>query len=288
MLLELTKELKNEIYTLFGKSKVYFIANGLIIHFPEFYIKNTKGQKHKILDLYVRIRMADRYNFYFEGIRTTLTRAEFRKAYSHSHLGTNPSVRNEFQSFCRGEIFGVLCSNFINKPTHHNFMIIMHMLHTYVETESSSGGPHRHMANIYCGSSYVGYKSSLGCVPANNLVITVQEDPLVIKCVDIIEDDQLVERLDPDDFKGNFSEELKMNVSEEYSAECTIPAQTLKLYQPFKFKTKNISEFTVLPNVVLNVEDLNAEPGKLNPRKKKSIIRDINLDLNKKIKAYLK
>ena len=123
-----------------------------IIHFPEIQIVNSKNQKHKIYDLYVRVCFSSdgKMNGNPKGLRATVTDGEIRVRYTHSHLSTvDYSGHIPFGNFClgEGEINNVI-AKLVQKYDETNFRIFCVLLSSYLSWESLEGGPFRNMADI--------------------------------------------------------------------------------------------------------------------------------------------
>ena len=62
---------------------------GILIRFPEVTIKNSRLKSHVIKDLIICLPLACRRNLLpatLRGVRLTVTPAELKKRYQHSHL----------------------------------------------------------------------------------------------------------------------------------------------------------------------------------------------------------
>ena len=74
----------------FGENRVDIIettntGTSVYIWFPKETISNSKGQKHTIYDLYIKIDFVNSIFVDMRTIRTSFTLAELHSGYSHSH-----------------------------------------------------------------------------------------------------------------------------------------------------------------------------------------------------------
>lgn len=130
----------------------------LYVCYPEIEIVNTSGDKHKITDLFVRMRLHQPDNIRrlqypsISGMRMSASEGELQGRYLHSHLPTaNPSSYNSFSNFCLGS--GPI-KRHLQKCTFASFTLIdfkllMTNLDTYVRYESTNTAPYitfKHLA----------------------------------------------------------------------------------------------------------------------------------------------
>jgi len=135
----------------------------ILIHFPEITIKNDKDQ-HLIRNMYVRLFLRPNGTLasYIQGMRTTLTEAEFVSSYVHSHLPRlSPSVMT-FHTFCTGvgeinQVLALLNTRF----TSENFMMLLMHIKNYLEWESKEGHPYMFMENVFSRSDRLSTYNSL-------------------------------------------------------------------------------------------------------------------------------
>ena len=134
------------------------IVHGIVIHFPDVTIRNSREKKHNIKDLFVRIPLQTtekslRVNR-LEGGRTTFTKAEYDSNYYHSHLNNSaPSSSGTapyFNSFCTGSGEINIHELAINSDgfTEKSFIQYLLAIVTLVNWESLEGTPYREMTSI--------------------------------------------------------------------------------------------------------------------------------------------
>lgn len=130
------------------------ISYQIIIHFPEVTIKNGK-KDHLIRNMYVRlfVRSDGLLSPYIQGMRATVTEAEFLSQYVHSHLPRLIPTNIIFHSFCTGvgEINQVLAL-LNSKYTSANFMMLLMHIKNYLEWESLEGHPYMFIENVFTRS----------------------------------------------------------------------------------------------------------------------------------------
>lgn len=152
----------------------------IIIHFPEVTIRND-SHKHLIRDIYVRafLKPSGLISPYLQGIRATLTEAEFVSQYIHSHLPRLNAKRITFHPFCTGigEINQVLA--LLNtKYSSANFMMFLMHIKNFLEWESKEGHPHMHMENVFTRSDNMSHHNALSDyhaeVAGNEILNTVR------------------------------------------------------------------------------------------------------------------
>ena len=134
-------------------------ANGadrykLTIHFPEIIIRNSKGRKHTITNLYVAFFFNElmEHTSGWHGIRGTLSLEEAASGYSHSHLSRSCW---SWSGFClgSGEVTNIYADLIAAKFNPDTFRKAMLALLSYVEWESLEGGPYIQMSDIMGRSS---------------------------------------------------------------------------------------------------------------------------------------
>ena len=146
----------------------------ILLHFDDIIITNSKKNKHRIKDLYVRFKVKEISGKLLisgiDGIRTTFTIPELKVGYSHSHLSSRTIMSKEkdqsdneylmklarlqciYNSFCLGQaskgsvnwILDKLGTGF-NITYFHMFLI---QIKSYVRWESISGVPYIRMERI--------------------------------------------------------------------------------------------------------------------------------------------
>jgi hypothetical protein len=122
-----------------------------IIHFPEIIITNG-SKSHKITNIFVKffIRPDGKIHPFIYGMRSTLTEAEYKSLYLHSHLRTLASGKIYFKPFCTGvgeinQVLAVLNTNY----TSANFMMFLMHIKNFLEWESKEGTPYITIDNIF-------------------------------------------------------------------------------------------------------------------------------------------
>jgi hypothetical protein len=148
----------------------WFSIEGIIVHFEEFPIVNSRGATHPIQDLFVIVKLSLKTGIGMgnlnvsglDGFRTTYGYKEYISNYTHSHLPTSKSqitnaarnynINQMVTSFCRGSghindfIAEVNCDS--DGITEINFTPFMVQILGLVSWESLEGGPHRKIASI--------------------------------------------------------------------------------------------------------------------------------------------
>ena len=134
---------------------------GIVLHFPEIEIKNSKGRSHIIKDFFVRASFSAARGTNLtinevEGGRSTLTYAEYSSDYCHSHLSTRLKESRTlsssvyFASFCLGSgsineiLSDINCEGFTEERV-QRFLLELYLL---VSWESLDGGPYRYIGDI--------------------------------------------------------------------------------------------------------------------------------------------
>lgn len=136
----------------------------IIVHFPEILITNSKSQRHKIKDLYTKLKYSHvekRFKSTISGTRLSITNSELNGAYAHSHL---PSISKqsigEFSDFCLGSstlnyLLSDLATVSLIKTNLEDlkikFMLSMMETENYLHWESLEGGPFKKISNINSG-----------------------------------------------------------------------------------------------------------------------------------------
>lgn len=120
----------------------------IIILYPEFEIRNSKGHTHIIKDLYIKLTFdIDLKLISIKGVRGVLTYEEYKSNYSHSHL--SGSGISEFSSFCLGESPVAITKVELGREFNiDKFYLFLHLLNSYVRWESLEGGPYSKIAYI--------------------------------------------------------------------------------------------------------------------------------------------
>lgn len=124
----------------------------VVVHYPEFFIKNEFEEKHKIYNLYVKFLLNSGRIIGVEGARTTFTEREIFAGYTHSHIGSYKPL-GSYKDFCKGSEFSEMIDDFNRARTEEQkesrLLIIINFLDTYVSTESIKGGPYIKMKSLY-------------------------------------------------------------------------------------------------------------------------------------------
>ena len=152
-----------------GEDNVIVTEEAVYIIYSEVIIKNSRGQRHLIRDLAVKLNV--RYDktknkFWFtgtvEGARFTYTEEEVLNMYRHSHLPGNRGIH--FSNFCLGggSGFSVSLSDLSFKVDDLDYLdIFMYELESYVSWESLEGGPYKQMQHIGGGNSWPAIPNTL-------------------------------------------------------------------------------------------------------------------------------
>jgi len=118
-----------------------------LLHYPELWITNSLGIRHKIVDLVMKLGMNDFYlNPNIRGIRFAYTAAELRAGYAHSHMNGNEAL----QDFCRGggSPFDQLITSMVDGFSEGKFELFLFQLQSYLEWESVEGKPYKYLVAI--------------------------------------------------------------------------------------------------------------------------------------------
>lgn len=138
----------------------------IVIRFPEFDITNSKGETHKIKELFTctKVDLLNENHTYrtnpnfhsLYGQRTKYQPAEIETGYQHSHLSSS-NLRSakdfigtlEYNRFCMGDgdvpILAALLNGGYDEA---NFTIMAMNINDYVKWESIEGGPHIKMEGV--------------------------------------------------------------------------------------------------------------------------------------------
>lgn len=133
----------------------------VIIHFPEFTIRNAAGLSRVLNDLYVKFEIDENtvgpsVQTSLQGRRSTFALDEFQSDYAHSHLGDLCSTG--FKSFCMGSdtvlAIGAKMNesrgNYTKSRSKWTIMLeaFLMQISEYVGFENSGGNPYRYLKNI--------------------------------------------------------------------------------------------------------------------------------------------
>ena len=142
----------------FGENRVDIIettntGTSVYIWFPKETISNSKGQKHTIYDLYIKVEFIDSKFVDMKTIRTSFTLAELSSGYSHSHSPSESYVQDatickytEERSCCLGTgPLGQLMGDYIDSNI---LMSLCIYIEKWVRWESLEGGPYIRMEKI--------------------------------------------------------------------------------------------------------------------------------------------
>jgi hypothetical protein len=99
---------------------------------------------------------------HIQGVRTTVTEAEYLTGYMHSHLPAFYALSVNFRAFCTGvgEINQVLAL-LNSKYTSANFMMLLMHIKNFLEWESKEGNPFMYISEISRRSSTLSTRNSL-------------------------------------------------------------------------------------------------------------------------------
>lgn len=167
------------------KRGIYKLCFDIIIHYPEFVISNGRN-RHTIRDLYVKSKYFEaptgnifingnsttqeylnlnpeinqhngfyvKFNdfsiqTYIQGLRGSLTEAEYIKGYLHSHLGGRTDYKLDYGNFCLGtgeinQTLMLLKAEFSSEL----YQLFLLQLDAYVRWESLAGVPHMRINEI--------------------------------------------------------------------------------------------------------------------------------------------
>ena len=144
----------------YGEKRVSKVKNEIIVHYPELWVENELGCRHRILNLYIKLVFEDNKLEDFKGIRTTFSNREFSDnfLYIHSHLNcvhrdNNGEYNISWNDFCRGSEMNNIINNYNNNMSLSNLNLFLFSLDNYVTTESLKGGPYIRMAELYTGTT---------------------------------------------------------------------------------------------------------------------------------------
>ena len=143
----------------FGENRVDIIettntGTSVYIWFPKETISNSKGQKHTIYDLYIKINFVNSRFVDMHTIRTSFTLAELHSGYSHSHSPSRPYAHTgdtvsryaEERSCCLGTgPLNQLLGEYIDSNI---IMSLCIYIEKWVRWESLEGGPYIRMEQI--------------------------------------------------------------------------------------------------------------------------------------------
>lgn len=132
---------------------------GILIRFPEITIKNSRSESHIIKDLVLCLPLVCKRNLLpatLRGVRLTVTPAELKKRYQHSHISTGrfpSSAIHELQTapFCLGEgNIAFLLGKFISITTFERriFERLLMEIESFVAWESLEGGPYINISMV--------------------------------------------------------------------------------------------------------------------------------------------
>jgi len=157
-------ELQPILEDLYPKRWSWNKKDEILVHFPAFTISNSKGERHDIKDLYIKLtyrHINKTFDGYINGARTSITKSELNGNYAHSHL---PSITENnvgtFSDFCLGRsTLSMLLSDLVTLEMVENklediklrFMLVLMEIENYLQWESLEGGPYRQISNINSG-----------------------------------------------------------------------------------------------------------------------------------------
>jgi hypothetical protein len=184
-----TEAQKAEIAEIWGEERVDFQNDNkwLVIHYPELVIKNVRDKcQHTIRDMFVKFQLDTIGSELFQGTRTTLTYAEDKVGYLHSHCKTKPGV---WHRFCQGSTMTELIDKYKNDRTWDNFLLVLYTLDTFLTDESPEGGPFYWMRTIYqttqTRTSCVS-ESDLHLIPNNCINYKLTDGVFVVDSLDTL------------------------------------------------------------------------------------------------------
>lgn len=145
----------------YGPHRLEKTEYGIIIHYPQLTISNSKGSSHKIYDLFVKIPIhIDGTIMTPRGLRMTFTKRDLLFSYIHSHLSAlEYSGCNTFKLFCVGDsdftVLTMQLNSAIRERETPNPMYMdsyVHLLDNFLKYESLEGGPYKFINNLYASS----------------------------------------------------------------------------------------------------------------------------------------
>ncbi len=134
--LGLIKEVYPKKKVLYYTEKYYRNHTHFLINYPEIIIRNAKGDKYKIYDLWVKFCIVRLKDFSFLqsgllGLRTSFTKKEYSESFSHPHL---EHYIGSFRGFCLGATdFGKATQTL----TEDNFVFFLYQLEDYLSYETN-------------------------------------------------------------------------------------------------------------------------------------------------------
>lgn len=124
--------------------------NSIIIKWDKIEVGNSRGNRHTIYDMYVKLKMNDSWNrlLRMEGARGLINFKEYESEYTFSHLSYN---NFELSRFCVGTATPM--SNFLSVLSTSEFTItlfegFLYQLDVYLTWESIEGIPYRYISDI--------------------------------------------------------------------------------------------------------------------------------------------
>lgn len=170
---------------------------GVIIHFPEVLLKNSRDKQHSMSNLFVKIHLRkDGTNIKVGGLsggRTSVSYAEYCSNYFHSHLpGSFTNQRSSqspfYSSFCTGsghinDFIAEINSETLTRERMIPFLV---QIISLVSWESLEGGPHRKISNIRVNSNRgrISNPSQQDSLYLKNKVIDYHKDNEIIPNID--------------------------------------------------------------------------------------------------------
>ncbi len=137
-----------EVVSCFGMERVSLTADTssfyIIIHFPEFTIRNSSGKSHLITDMYVRLKMdlANGRLLDLAGTRTVVTPEENNSNYLQSHIHSSRAL-GVFDTFCTGDsVITTLKSDLASSFNQDKFAGLIYSLEQMISWESKEGNPY--------------------------------------------------------------------------------------------------------------------------------------------------
>lgn len=139
----------------FEDENLHLWKNRLYIKWPKIEMTNSKGHKHIIYNIIVRLTLIEQpegstpvLNVNFDGMRASGTVRELNANYTHSHLSSSTGF-GRFGSFCLGSSdFALIRQNVCLDPTIANWMLLLMSIENYLSWESLEGGPHIRISQI--------------------------------------------------------------------------------------------------------------------------------------------
>ena len=130
----------------YPNNEIFVEDTAVTIHYPEIEIKNSKGLKHTLLDVYVKYKIG--FKVTVEVVRTTFLKAEIAYDYFHSHYSGMPHRWTSLRHFCLGTnpLKGLLTEG---ASTPSELRLLIKGVYEVLSWESLEGGPYKHINKLF-------------------------------------------------------------------------------------------------------------------------------------------